>query len=514
MVVPRIGRRLAVGVAAVATMLSGVGQAVVPTPVRAAGTDATIAIDGAHLAGRLPSDFVGLSFEMRELGVGNLDGHTGNLVTLFRTLGQSNIRISGNTLDRDTLWVPAGQPPPQPLPSWVQDIVTPADIARLDGFLDATRWKAEVGINMGRFDPALAADEARTLFSTLGGDLVAAECGNEPNSWVSKGFRTAPYGYAQYRPEWEACAAAVGSSRIAGPDTSSPGSTASWVAQLAHDERSRLELLTQHAYSVDGSAGVSGLLSPQTDASEVGSVAAQLAAARAEHLPIRLDETNSSAGGGTAGVSDVYASALWSMDYSLLMAQDGFSGLNFHGGLGVCGAPLFNGKFQRYTPICAADAADERARVYIAAPEYYGLYMASRMGPGRFLPVTLSSGGANVTAYAVRGDDGRTRLAVIEKDDTAAAPVHVRVSVGRERGTARVVHLTGTSLTSAQGVAIQGATVDRSGRLPRRAADRVPIDDGMLGLDLASGSAVIVTLGGECGEGRSGDGRGEGCSAG
>jgi len=39
--------------------------------------------------------------------------------------------------------------------------------------------------------------------------LTAAECGNEPNAWLGNGFRTAPYGYPQYRPEWEACADAV-----------------------------------------------------------------------------------------------------------------------------------------------------------------------------------------------------------------------------------------------------------------------------------------------------------------
>jgi hypothetical protein len=495
MAVPGIRRRLATGLAALATVLAGVLQTAAAAPVHAAGAEAVIQVDGQHPAGRLPSDFVGLSFEMRELGVGNL-GAAGNLPALLRTLGRSNIRISGNTLDRDTLWLPAGQQPPQPLPAWVQDVVTPADIVRLAGLLEATRWRAEVGINMGHYDAALAADEARTLFAVLGDGLVGAECGNEPNSWVSKGFRTPPYGYPQYRPEWEACAAAVGSSRIAGPDTSSPGSTGPWVTQFAQDERSRLRMLTQHAYSVSESAGVTGLLSPATDASEVSSVTAQLAAARAQHLPLRLDETNSSAGGGTAGVSDVYASALWAMDYSLLMAQDGLSGLNFHGGLGVCDAPLYNGKFQRYTPICAADAGGAEAKVYVAAPEYYGLYMASHMGPGRFLPVTLSTT-ANVTAYAVRGDDGRTRLAIVEKDDTAAGPVHLTVRTSREHGPARVVHLTGTSLTSAQGVAIQGATVDAAGHLPRRPADRVRAEAGVLSLDIASGSAAIVTLSGE-----------------
>jgi hypothetical protein len=465
------------------------------TPAFADDTTA-VTVDTGHPAGRLPADFVGLSFEMRELGVGNLGAYQGNLVQLLRNLGRSNIRISGNTLDRDTLWVPAGQQPPSPLPDWVQDVVTPNDIARLDGLLRRTGWRAEVGVNVGRYDAALAADEGNALRSILDARLAGAECGNEPNSWVTKGFRPTGYGYPQYRPEWEACANVVGSVPLAGPDTSSPNSTGAWFTSFAQDDGTRLAMLTQHAYSIGATGTVADLLSPATDASEVHSIAAHVAAARAAHLPIRLDETNSAAGGGIKGVSDTYASALWAMDYSLLMAQDGVDGLNFHGGLGVCGAPLYNGKFQLYTPVCAANSADEQAKVYVAAPEYYGLLMASRMGPGTFLPVAIA-GSRNVTAYAVRGDDGRTRIALIEKDDTATAPVPVSVNVGVRSGIGQVLHLTGPSLTGADGIAIQGASVDRSGRLAHRPADLVRVHDGVLSLTLAPGSAVIVTV---CGD--------------
>ena len=45
----------------------------------------------------------------------------------------------------------------------------------------------------------------------------------------------------------------------------------------------------------------------------------------------------------------------------LTLAQAGFAGVNLHGGLGICGAPLYNGKFQRYTPLCAANEEDLRA---------------------------------------------------------------------------------------------------------------------------------------------------------
>ena len=466
----------------------------------AAPAQVTLTVDTAHPYGALPHEFVGLSYEMRELGVGDFDANTGNLVNLLRTLGSGNLRIGGNTLDRDTLWEPAGQPPPQPLPTWVKDVVGPADIVRLGHFLDATGWHSEVGINLGHYDASLAADEAVTLKSTLGSHLLGAACGNEPNDWAHNGLRTAPYGYPQYLPDWQACAVAAGSMPLAGPDVSSPTTTGAWVSQFAAAQKNRLSLLTIHGYSVPGGSSATQLLSPQTDASEVANVSQELAGARAAGLPIRIDETNSAAGGGITGVSDTYASALWSLDYSLLMAQDGFSGLNFHGGLGVCDAPLYNGKFQIYTPICAVNTADETAKVYTAAPEYYGLYLADRMGTGRFLPVKISTAGSaaapNLTAYAVRGDDGKIRVAVIEKDATTAASVNIAVRfTGGHTGTsATVVHLTGKSLASAQGVQIQGVSVDRSGRLPYRPAGKLRVHNGALSFALASGSADLIIL--------------------
>jgi hypothetical protein len=492
-------------------LLSAVAGLALVAPAAPALADdtVTIAVDTAHPGARLAADAVGLSYEERELGTGGFQARTGNLAALLRGLGRGNLRISGNTLDRDTLWVPAGQQPPDPLPGWVQDVVTPADIARLGGFLSATGWRAEVGINVGHYDPSLAADEARTL-SALGPRLAAAECGNEPNAWGGK-FRTSPYGYPQYKPDWEACAAAVeaawtghGPARIAGPDTSSPTSTAAWVTSFAQDERDRLAMLTQHAYSVGSKATVTDLLSARTDANELSSIAPDVAASRATGLPLRLDETNSAAGGGVAGVSDSYASALWSLDYTLLTAQDGVAGLDFHGGLGVCDAPLYNGKFQLYTPLCAADATDAAAAVYTARPEYYGLWLAARLGPGRFLPVTVTSPTTHdITAYAVRGDDGHTRLAIIDKDPTGT-PVHLNVTglPGRSRGhgahaaagIARLLHLTGTALDSTTGTQIQGSTVDRSGHLRPGRADHTRVHDGAMDTTIPSGSATLATL--------------------
>jgi hypothetical protein len=357
--------------------------------------------------------------------------------------------------------------------------------------LRATGWKAEVGINLAHYDPALAADEARTLSRVLGPRLAGAECGNEPNHYAGNGYRSSPYGFDQHRTDWEACAELMAGEAVAAPDLSSPGSTADWFAQFATAERDRVDMLTVHNYT--GAKTVEQLLSPQIQASEVDTLRPQLAAAQSVGRPIRVDETNSAVGGGIAGVSDVYASALWAMDYSLVMAQAGFDGLNLHGGLGVCGGPLYNGKFQLYTPICAATEQDRQAQIFTAAPEYYGLYLATRMGTGTFLPVTVSSD-HNVAAYAVRGDDGRLRIAVIEKDATGGAPIQVGIDVGGGH-TASVLSLTGRSLGSADGITVQGRAVGLDGRLDPGCGSTVPVRSGRLSLTIPSGSAVVVTVG-------------------
>jgi hypothetical protein len=457
-----------------------------------AAAPTTIEVDATHPLGPLPADFVGLSFEMNELSMGRFDAKKGNLARLFANLGKSHLRIGGNTLDRDTLWVPAKEKPPEPLPAWVKNQVTPADIARLRDFLAATGWKSVVGINLAYWDARLAADQARTMVATLGPHLAAIMCGNEPNSWVRHGFRKAPFEYPQYKPDWEACVKVVGSNRIAAPDTSAPTKTVAFVAQLAREQKARMSLLTVHTYSVPATATGTELLSPKTNVSQLAAVAPHLATARAEHLPIRVDETNSAAGGGIEGVSDSYASALWALDYTLQLAREGFDGLNFHSGLGVCNAPLYNGRFQRYTPICAATPEDAAAQIYLATPEYYGLYVASQMGPGKFLPVKVASD-RNVNAYAVRGDDHRLRIAVIAKEDTAAAAIPCEIKVETKARAGQLIRLTGHSLKE-KSVALQGATFARDGRLPRLRPESAPVKDGRLSLELAAGTAVLVTL--------------------
>jgi hypothetical protein len=310
--------------------------------------------------------------------------------------------------------------------------------------------------------------------------------GNEPDQWVDKGFRPAGYSYAEYKLDWETCAAAVGGKRIAArtlrappprgrPRSSRTRRTGCPCSPCTSTARARTPRSRR-------------CWAPSTVTAQLRSVSRNLAAAKANGLAFRIDEANSACSGGVDGVSNTYASALWGLDHALRMAQAGVDGINVHSGLDVCDEPIWNGKFQRYTTICAASAADEQAKAYKAMPVYYGLWMARQPRSGAFLPLTLTTD-RNVTAYAVKGGDGRTRIAVVQKDETTAAPVHLDIAVdGRARG-AEVLRLTGTALGE-EATAVQGAAVDRQGHPKPGRADHVRVRDGKLG------SAVVITLDG------------------
>jgi hypothetical protein len=120
-------------------------------------------------------------------------------------------------------------------------------------------------------------------------------------------------------------------------------------------------------------------------------------------------------------------------------------------------------------------------------PIYYGIWMARQLGSGRFLPVGIDS--TSISAYAVKGDDGHTRIALVQKGTT---PVNVTLPVGAGRRSASVLTMTGAGLDQ-EAAAVQGATVDAAGRF-RPVPSRVPVTGGKLTLTVAAGSAVVVTL--------------------
>jgi hypothetical protein len=449
-------------------------------PATALAAGATVTVDDSKTTGAFPPDAVGLSYEMRTVAEGGFDASKGNEAAVFATLGVHNIRIGGNTVDYGTFWQPGGKP----VPPWASIIITPADVQRVAAFAKAIDAKVAWAVNLQHLDAALIDDEVGAVVSAFGEHLDSIQCGNEPNGIFGS--------YAAFKAAFDTCRIAIkGRAKISGPDTYGGG--AAWNAQFAADEAPSLDQVNFHYYT--GAQTVAALLVPQAIDGAMKAIDGSLTAARAHNLGYRTDETNSEAGGGVHGVSDVYASALWAMHYALATVARG-AGINFHGFLGVCGHPTVNGKNDYYTPICAATDADQKAGVMTAAPEFYGLWLAGRLGPGQFQPVAVA-GANNLVAYAVKGDDGARRVALIEKSPTGSK-LSVSVTIGGV-GTAQVLRLTAPALTATSGIAIQGAALDGAGHLALGEPERIPLAAGVLTVDLATGSAALITVGGTLG---------------
>jgi hypothetical protein len=123
-------------------------------------------------------------------------------------------------------------------------------------------------------------------------------------------------------------------------------------------------------------------------------------------MRFRMTEGNSCFGGGKAGVSDAFASALWGFDYALQTASAGYLGINLHGG----GDGL-------YTPIASSPAGQ------VLRPLHYGMasfapFLGTRL---RACPIAET---LNATAYLAENGGARL-LAIVNKSGT---PVAIRLA--------------------------------------------------------------------------------------
>ncbi|GAA3269073.1 hypothetical protein GCM10020218_009010 [Dactylosporangium vinaceum] len=461
------------------------------TPSRAP-VSATVTVDRNGVAGVLPANALGLSYEADQLVLSpGFAPDQGNLKNLMRTLGVGNLKIGANALDSYTFWNPAGDA----VPGWAKAPIGHAEIDRVALLSSATGWPVELGANLARLDVARIADEAQYVKARLGSNLLAMECGNEPNGYPGYS-RPADWGYAQYLADWDACTNAMAGAGvpIAGPNTYNNV----WIGDFARDRHSRVVFLTDQPYSLSqhNNTGhtITGLLAPENLRNDVTAMAPALAAARQYGLPLRHDETNSVNLGGLAGVSDVYGTSLWAVDYTLSQLQAGVSGLNFHSTLGVCDRKEQDGRPRIYTAMCALTDADRQAGRLAPRPLYYGMLMVALMGTGTFLPATVSTQ-HNLTAYAVKGSDGKTRVMLVNKEPTTAAAATVALNTGQPAGTkASVIRLAGSALDSPEDITLAGATVKPDGTFTQGPAELATTTGAGLTLTLPGGSAALITL--------------------
>lgn len=458
-------------------------------PARPALKPVSVSFAASEPGASVPQEFLGLSFEDSSLRQVAAYAGGGNMLTFLRSLGPGVLRFGGVSADTRTGWTDAQTP----LPSWASSAIDPEDLGELGRLASESGWKVLLTVGLGHYEPLAAAREVASAQAQLGSSLEGVELGNEPNSYALHGLRGEPWTFVQYDEQVAAYRSAIEALApgvpLAGPDSSGSSAYESWGLGEAIDQRPAL--LTGHHYPLGceqhPSPSIERLLSPVTRARELGSLRRYVAIAREGQIPFRLDETNSVSCGGTPGISDTFASALWATGYLAQAMSAGVSGINFHGNLSFC---------QGYTPLCAQTPEALALGALQAQPEWYALLLARSLVGSRPLPTTTSTGRqANVEVESFLAPDGTLRFVVVDYDPPGSRTAAVRLPVGGAYAGASILKLTGPSPQALTGVRLGGVSVGANGiwtsppRLPALLSRH-----GAIVYDAAPSTAALLTV--------------------
>jgi hypothetical protein len=401
---------------------------------------------------------------------------------MFKLLGPGIVRIGANDVDR-SIWqasataVPGGTTTPN---------VGTADVDALAAFLAATNWKVIYGLNMKTSTPAAAVPEAVYVSTKLGASLASFEIGNEISYYSG--------GVGVIQPLWQTFAVAI-QAALPGVALAGPGvyGDLNFTSTFAAGEASRIVQLTFHYYRAAANTNppLSQLLATDPAVVSQSQGLANIVGSDKIRDGFRWGEMNSYSGHGAAGVSDVFGSALWGVDFMLTTAEYGAVGVNFHGGgqnmdgnvcangVGSCTEPF------RYSPIDEVDS-----QVTAAAPLFYGMLLISQAGTGSMLATRASAGSLSFTAYSIAPGDGSTNLVLVNKDATMG--VNASVDVGAAVTAATAVYLQAPSLTSKTGVTFAGAGVTPGGTWSPLPPYDLPVKGNIVTVVLPPASATLV----------------------
>ena len=441
-------------------------------------------VDATKPGTQIQPSFLGFSHEWS--GPPVLMGQPGNTNPIYRQLvknlaayagGPLLIRIGGNSTD--TTGVPT------------TGVVAP--MAQLYTDLGA---KFTLGVNLGSDEVALATQQAQYYVASMpAGSLEAIEIGNEPDLYHDNGDRPPTYTFADYFSDFATWRAAIlpllpQGVKLMGPSWASTGSLSNLPAFLSEEEQN-LSIVSQHYYAGTQCNGNTNppdyLLQDSAATKGATAVASSVTLTHQAGLPFRMGEMNSISCGGETGVSDIFASSLWSTDVMFEFANVGVDGVNFHNGNGG-GYALF----QFNTAIMGNTTTYSIESI---RPEYYGLLffqMATANTP-KLLPVTLGTK-ASLKVWATIDGNGVVHVVLINKDEAAQGVVSISLPA---YGNGTVARLIASSYQATTGITLGGQTFDGStDGTPQGMAytETVAPNGGVYSVAVGPTSAALLTL--------------------
>src|SRR5271169_2364507 len=414
-----------------------------------------LAIPSEATGAQMPIDFVGLSYEVQQLADPSFfSAQNSGLIREFKALSSTGVlRLGGNT--SEFAYWKLTPDSPEPEHPQVREVtgepkahyyaVTAEAVRNLAQFLQTAGWTCVYGIGMGTNTPARAAEEAAFVAATLGDRLQYFQIGNEADLFSHHLREPKTWSAKAYLEEWltlaRAIAVRVPAAKFGMPDVAS---NASWLTEIADQWPSiqappSVTTLTHHYYfggpATNPDVNIPNLLKPATMQKVQNTATIATAAASKMGARVRMTEGNTCYRGGKPGVSDVFAAALWSADYSLLLASNNYSGVNLHGGTGKSVANSVGGTLPGdallqangetpeqiathphpfYTPIATFGSE------YAMEPVAYGLKFAGELSGASFLQgdftSQLQATGVDATAYAATLPSRRVAVIILNKD--------------------------------------------------------------------------------------------------
>jgi len=426
----------------------------------------------------IPVNFQGLSIEVGKLTDPTyVNVQNTAFINLIKNLGDNGcLRFGGNSSDKLIYTGKIRQT------NTGNDSLTTSDIDRVAAFVKATNWKVIFGLNLGINNPSLATKEAKYVSNALGSQLINFQFGNEPNDFPGGGLRNSPYNYSDYQADWNKYYTAVREALpnvfFAGPDITSNKKGQTFITGFAATQNSKANLLDGHYYVANHSSN--SPLTTGTILAKDGALLSYLSvfqtAGKQNNLKYRISESNTISGGGTKGVSDVFASSLWALDYMWILAEQGSQGVNFHGS-----------GTTSYSPIYFQNAQ------FTAQPEYYGLLAFKYGAVGSIIPVDITnSKNVNCTAHA-SFSNGVEYLTIVNKDTVNAAAI--TVTPNRTSTSVQVMRLSATSVNATAGVTFAGSAVNPDGTFQTATTENYSLSGKPnFIVNVPAGSATVVQI--------------------
>ena len=459
-----------------------------PTPPAAVH----VLLNDAYASPPILPNFV--SFSLETYFVSCWIGHTRprtawlNLVRQLHASAHSRhpitFRVGGNSGDT-SLYNPRGDValPQLPGPAWQYNI-TDDDLRVLRAAMQQTNSQLIIGLNMRQaYNYSLATDYVRALAQHTGLDLIYAfEVGNEPDFYHSSGIRPANWTLADFAADVNryaaAVAAALGSNASQAYYQAAAFATDEWTAAipgvLANTSAVPYVSASAHHYPTTwcGRNPVTALqlLSDDYAQREAAFIARQRLVEQvgAQGVSFVIGEGNTASCYGAPGVSDSYASALWTLDTLFNSAAVGVAGWSFTvGGLWHDDSPYHipvNDSAWQFRS-CSDDASP-----VVVQPMYYAfrLFNLATADYGALLNARVNSSDAAVKVWPVHSaSSGVLRVVVLHKNANATANATVTLALGVRQSayalTASLMRMRSRDGLSGQfGVELAGQTYDGS----------------------------------------------------